>query len=223
MNFFRELRNNYNLTREELASKLSIDKHTIALYETNRSNPLFKTLIKMSFIFEVSMDYLISRNECQYPGNMKIFRMALELDKSSNPEGRQNIKGAIKSLLGGKADSNEQPKQDVLDLDLSADFHQNLKVARNYRVLTQLELAGQLGVSRVLIAQYELDCYPNLDKLMHISNTLGISIHFLSTGSKLLFNFKDKNFGRSIFLADQNLSMEHQRFLIEMMEAVLKK
>lgn len=66
--FIASLRNEKNLTQEELAEKLFIDKRKVSRWECGTSMPEFDMLIKLSEIFDVSL-YELSickriKNEC---------------------------------------------------------------------------------------------------------------------------------------------------------------
>ncbi|MGE5404582.1 MAG: helix-turn-helix domain-containing protein [Candidatus Saccharibacteria bacterium] len=61
------LRQQYELTQQELADALHIGKSAIALYETGRRQPDPETLDKIADFFDVSVDYLLGRTHA--PGN----------------------------------------------------------------------------------------------------------------------------------------------------------
>ena len=56
----KELRSLSNLSQKELATKLSMSPNIICEYEKGRSQPNIDTLIKLSTIFNCSVDYLIN-------------------------------------------------------------------------------------------------------------------------------------------------------------------
>lgn len=59
----RELRTKKKLTQKELSEKLGLSKNAVCEYEKGRAEPSIETLIKLSRIFEVSLDYLVGRDE----------------------------------------------------------------------------------------------------------------------------------------------------------------
>lgn len=65
MNRIEQLRKENNLTQEELARKLNMSKSIIALYESNQRNPSVDVLIKLSKIFDCSVDYLLGKTNIQ--------------------------------------------------------------------------------------------------------------------------------------------------------------
>ena len=63
----KELRQQYGLTQNKLAEKLNISRSTIAMYETNASEPDFATIEKIAELFNVSIDYLLGRETLEQP------------------------------------------------------------------------------------------------------------------------------------------------------------
>ena len=54
------LRQNHGLSQAELAQKLHISTSTVGMYEQGRREPSVDTLVTLSQIFGVSLDYLLS-------------------------------------------------------------------------------------------------------------------------------------------------------------------
>lgn len=52
-------REELELTRKELAQRLSIPYHTLAKYETNINEPNFDMLVRIAKVLDVSTDYLL--------------------------------------------------------------------------------------------------------------------------------------------------------------------
>lgn len=59
----KQLREENNLTQSELGEKLNISKATISKYETDKVEPSIPTLISMSKLFNVSIDFLVGNEE----------------------------------------------------------------------------------------------------------------------------------------------------------------
>ncbi|MBU5260781.1 helix-turn-helix domain-containing protein [Bacillus pumilus] len=59
----RSLREKQNLTQEQIAKKIGISRGTYAHYEINKRRPDYETLIKITDIFNVSLDYLLTGKE----------------------------------------------------------------------------------------------------------------------------------------------------------------
>ena len=56
----RDLREDNDLTQEDLASQLGISKRTLLRYESGVSEPTISVLISLSLLFNVSVDYIIA-------------------------------------------------------------------------------------------------------------------------------------------------------------------
>lgn len=71
MKKLKELRTAKGLTQAKLAEKLNLSRSTIAMYETEQSEPDVNTLKAMATFFGVSLDYLLEQNEetkvCKIP------------------------------------------------------------------------------------------------------------------------------------------------------------
>lgn len=61
-----KLRTSYNWTQVQLAQKLNVSKQTISNWENNNILPSVEMLIKISNIFSVSTDYLLSLDDREY-------------------------------------------------------------------------------------------------------------------------------------------------------------
>lgn len=66
MNKIKLLREELNISQEELANKLGLSKGIISLYENGKRKPSFDILNKLSKIFNCSIDYIIGNwNEAE--------------------------------------------------------------------------------------------------------------------------------------------------------------
>ncbi len=57
----KELREENNLTQEQLANKISTSKQVLSRYEKNQREPGINIVSKIADFFEVSIDYLAGR------------------------------------------------------------------------------------------------------------------------------------------------------------------
>ena len=112
-------------------------------------------------------------------------------------------------------------KQDIFEFELKNNFHDNLKQIRDIKKITQQVLADSIKVSRATFGMYEVKNYPSIENIIALSELLNISIHALATGKKLYFDFQDRPFGETMLLADHYLSLEHQKFITELMENIV--
>ena len=61
MNVYKEQRKKLNLTQAELAQRLFIDQTTVSKWELGKAIPDQKMLPKLATLFNVSVDYLLGR------------------------------------------------------------------------------------------------------------------------------------------------------------------
>ena len=63
----KELRNQKNITQEELANHLSIPRGTYAHYELGKREPDYNMLLRIANFFDVSTDYLLGLTDSPNP------------------------------------------------------------------------------------------------------------------------------------------------------------
>lgn len=75
----QELREDKNISRKALATKLNISVSTLGMYEQGRREPNIDMLIKIADYFEVSIDFLVGR---KFKDNdMRLLEEAFNLKK----------------------------------------------------------------------------------------------------------------------------------------------
>lgn len=62
-----ELRKSKNWNQIALALKLNVSQYLISAYETGRHQPSIETLLQMSKLFNVSVDYIIGNTDIKTP------------------------------------------------------------------------------------------------------------------------------------------------------------
>jgi transcriptional regulator with XRE-family HTH domain len=63
MNRIKNLREEFGMTQQELADKIDGAKSTIAMYEKGDRKPSLEVLIKLSEIFNCSIDYILCKTD----------------------------------------------------------------------------------------------------------------------------------------------------------------
>lgn len=63
MNRIKFLREEFNMTQQELADKLNGAKSTVAMYEKGDRKPSLEILVKLSEIFDCSIDYILCKTD----------------------------------------------------------------------------------------------------------------------------------------------------------------
>ena len=66
MNRIKLLREELKMTQQELANRLGGAKSTVAMYEKEDRNPSLDVLIKLSEIFNCSIDYILGKSDIRY-------------------------------------------------------------------------------------------------------------------------------------------------------------
>ena len=61
----REIRKKHNLTLKELADYLNVSESAISQYENNKREPDYNTLCKLADFFQVTIDYLLGRDNIE--------------------------------------------------------------------------------------------------------------------------------------------------------------
>lgn len=72
MNRIKQLREEFNFTQQDLADRIDGAKSTIAMYENETRKPSLEVLIKMSEIFDVSIDYLLGKSDIRKSKNINV-------------------------------------------------------------------------------------------------------------------------------------------------------
>ena len=67
MNRIKMLRDEFNYTQQELADRLECSKSVIGLYESETRKPSMEILIKLSDIFNCSIDYILGKSDVRNP------------------------------------------------------------------------------------------------------------------------------------------------------------
>lgn len=93
------IREDHNLSREDLANKLNISYSTISKYETNVRFPDQEMLSKIADLFNVSTDYLLGRSNIPNPyvknGNLSSIDAIFEEIHTLSPESQEELKKLI--------------------------------------------------------------------------------------------------------------------------------
>lgn len=66
-NILKKLRQDNNLTQEELAKKINTSRSNIANYENDKNMPSVDILEKISQVFNCSIDYLLGKSDIKKP------------------------------------------------------------------------------------------------------------------------------------------------------------
>ena len=100
-NNLKKIRQENNLTQEELAKKINTSRSNIANYENDKNMPSIDILNKLSETFNCSIDYLLGKSDIKNPENsndpLGLLKMGFNI-KDYNPPTKAQ-KEQIKSLI----------------------------------------------------------------------------------------------------------------------------
>lgn len=71
MNRIKTLREDFGYTQQDLANKLNSSKSVIGLYESETRKPSLEILVKLSEIFNCSIDYILCKSDIRNPEEIK--------------------------------------------------------------------------------------------------------------------------------------------------------
>ncbi|MCL2054751.1 MAG: helix-turn-helix domain-containing protein [Oscillospiraceae bacterium] len=91
------LREDNDMTQEDLAEKLNVSLHTVAKYERNEREPNDSMKVEIAKIFDVSLDYLVGLcdQKCSYNRVNSIF-----VPYTLDDEGVRKIQEYIDMVVG---------------------------------------------------------------------------------------------------------------------------
>lgn len=130
MNRIKQLRENSDMTQEELAQKLNLSKGIISLYENDSRKPSLEVLVKLSKIFNCTVDYLIGKSDYKneedfYDKNPKTTQEFLEFATTQESEfiNFKNLEQAVNMLIN----ANKKDFEPILKAYLETYVPINLK------------------------------------------------------------------------------------------------
>lgn len=67
----QELRKSHNLSQEQLAEKVDVSRQAISKWEGGQANPDINNILKLSKIYDVSTDFLLTGKGAENPAGYK--------------------------------------------------------------------------------------------------------------------------------------------------------
>lgn len=113
MNRIKKLREEFCLTQQELANKLDGAKSTVAMYENETRKPSLEILVKLSEIFNCSIDYILCKSDIRNPQKIEIDNMEIAFArglKGLNKENQETLKSIMEGLLAKQKIENDLKK-----------------------------------------------------------------------------------------------------------------
>lgn len=95
MNRIRNLREEFGFTQQDLANRLESSKSVIGLYESETRKPSLEILIKLSEIFNCSIDYILCKTDVRnFDKDEQSFKFAYQKEMEGLSE--QEIADALR-------------------------------------------------------------------------------------------------------------------------------
>jgi transcriptional regulator with XRE-family HTH domain len=113
MNKIKNLREELNLTQQELADKLNCSKSVIGLYENEFRKPSLEILVKLSEIFDCSIDYLLGKTNIKKPKEVNINEADVAFVngiEGLNETNKMIIKNTLEALLAKQEKDDKENK-----------------------------------------------------------------------------------------------------------------
>lgn len=102
MNRIKLLREENSFTQQDLATRLECSKSVIGLYESETRKPSMEVLIKLSEIFNCSIDFIIGTSDIRNPKEINVDDADIAFAdgiKGLNSANKEIIKSTIEALL----------------------------------------------------------------------------------------------------------------------------
>lgn len=105
MNRIKVLREEFDITQQELADKLSCSKSVVGNYENNRRKPSLEVLVKLSEIFNCSIDYILCKTDNRTSDALSdplgLAKVGFNMDDYTPPtdKQREQLAEIIKTIL----------------------------------------------------------------------------------------------------------------------------
>lgn len=117
MNRIKILREELNMTQQELADKLDGAKSTVAMYEKGDRKPSMEVLLKLSEIFDCSIDYILGKSDIRNPEKAQedplgLAKIGFSMDNYAPPTEKQKeqIRDLLEVILKDNKKENKEEK-----------------------------------------------------------------------------------------------------------------
>ncbi len=217
----KSLKEHFSLTTGDIAQKLNIGVDTFKSYEFGKILPPYEATITLSKIFGVSIDYLVFSDN-HFINFLLLFYLAEKTNNLPNMD-RSYIDDSVNQFIKTKKVTNDCSSVKFDNLEqyrLSNSIHDNIKLLREKNNLSQDKMAKLLNLSsKVSISQYEKKSKPPFEILKKMSLKFNLSVHYLLTGSPLIFNIEDNLLNKNLLIFDKVATLIE----VEVITAVFKQ
>ena len=114
MNRIKQLREENNWTQLDLSKKMDCAMSSIAMYENESRKPSMEVLLKLSEIFDCSIDYILGKSDIRNPINIDENKINLAFSSGYNGlnETNKNIINATIAGLLAKQEADKEEKKE---------------------------------------------------------------------------------------------------------------
>ena len=116
MNRIKKLREENGITQEDLAKRLDMSKGIISLYEKDERKPSLEVLVKLSEIFDCSIDYLLCKTDIRKQRKIELDDIDIAFAsgvKGLNNENKETLRNIMEGLLAKQElEKNSNNKKD---------------------------------------------------------------------------------------------------------------
>lgn len=104
-NRLKKLRQSYNMTQQDLSKAIRLSKANVSKYESDQIQPSMETIVLISELFHVSIDYLLGKPEIK-----QIAKPGESIDLNADQRGE-----ALKvALFGGDTEVTDEMWNEVM-------------------------------------------------------------------------------------------------------------
>lgn len=102
MNRIKELRNEKGLLQSDVAKYIKKSERIVGFYETGQRDPNTDTLLKLSELFDVSVDYILGKSDVKNSETINLDDIDIAFAsgiKGLNKENQETLKNIMEELL----------------------------------------------------------------------------------------------------------------------------
>lgn len=102
MNRIKELRNEKGLLQSDVAKYIGKSERIVGFYEKGERDPNTDTLLKLSELFNVSIDYILGKSDVKTPKTINLDDIDIAFAsglKGLNKENQETLKNIMEGLL----------------------------------------------------------------------------------------------------------------------------
>ena len=113
MNRIKTLREELGMTQQELADKINGAKSTVAMYENESRKPSLEILVKLSEIFNCSIDYILCKSDIRNTEELKQEDFRFAFHKETEGLSEEEIKEALEFYKLVKNRNNNKNREEI--------------------------------------------------------------------------------------------------------------